>query len=194
MSATVTTTTIGKRQLAAAEKVAAKVAAEEQRHADALTALRPDWQYRCSCPDFEFRGRYRTPPYCKHCVGVGFTLSNNHAGLNRLNFFPDFVNDDGPLGYTVPEGRAWDVRAAPSHSRTGYNLNGGALCHEAKKREEAGTAEPTEPSAVKTAMLNGGALWRALDDAQREEEWHQKARDLTYQVVAVFQREPENNV
>jgi len=163
MSATVTTTTIGKRQLAAAEKVAAKVAAEEQRHADALTALRPDWQYRCSCPDFEFRGQYRTPPYCKHCVGVGFTLSNNHAGLNRLNFFPDFVNDDGPLGYTVPEGRAWDVRAAPSHSRTGYNLN-------------------------------GGALWRALDDAQREEEWHQKARDLTYQVVAVFQREPENNV
>ena len=141
MSTTVTTTTaaaktIGKRQLAAAKRAVAKIAAQEQRQADARLALAlvaRDWQFRCDCPDYEHRGQYRDPPHCKHCVGVAFTLSNNHAGLNRLDYFPDFVNDDGPLGYVVPEGRAWDVRASST-------------------------------------------------------------QQVSYQVVAVFQREPENNV
>jgi len=101
----------------------ARAAQAQQRLSDArLVLTRPEWEcFRCDCPDYEHRGRWRSPPHCKHCLGVACTLTNDHAKLHRLDYFPDFVNDDGPLGYVVPEGRAWNLRAS-STQRASYQV------------------------------------------------------------------------
>ena len=73
----------------------------------------------CTCPDFDKRGRYRNPPYCKHILGVAYAKAESPDELyEQLEYRPTFVNESGREGYAVPEGRAWDVKATSTEDES----------------------------------------------------------------------------
>jgi hypothetical protein len=73
--------------------------------------------WSCSCSDFMYRGAKRTPhPYCKHILGVIFTLRDEHNNLLKLGFKPSFPTEEGPIGRAVDVngilGHEWIVESA----------------------------------------------------------------------------------
>ena len=59
----------------------------------------PTYEWRCGCPDFLFRGAFRSPPSCKHILAVVHTLQGNQTYLTQEGP-PTFLNEGGPLGFT----------------------------------------------------------------------------------------------
>lgn len=111
-----------------------QVARAKQREAqqEAAEKVLAPWSWTCQCPHYEYRGQFQTPPHCKHILGVAQTLAGDHAALVRCDYWPNFVNTDGPVGYDCPivgtehnivqPCRAWDVKASTAADTEAYRV------------------------------------------------------------------------
>ena len=77
--------------------------------------------WKCQCLDYEYRGQFKSPPHCKHIVGVQKARRGETDGDPAKEYVPVFANKRGVRGYktTIEVARnvlrtirAWDVRSA----------------------------------------------------------------------------------